>query len=114
MEELKRGDKIYLDENNTKESSINEYLECRNGIVEVFEYRDDFGYGLKTRLFVCENTKQEVISIIRQTWSDITKEWNEENMSFDTNSIIFLRALLNHKTGNQLGGKYSLVRDLKY
>jgi len=110
MEKLKRWDKIYLDVEKTKESSVNRYLECRDGLVEVFEYRDTSDYGSKIRLFLCDNTKHEVKSIIRQTWSDFTKEWIEEEMSFDTDSFVFLKALVNNKN-EESGGKYSLVRD---
>lgn len=111
MEKLKRGDKIYLDDKaKTKESTINNYLSCRDGIVEVFEYNDSSGYGSKTRLFLCENTKHEVISIVRQTWNDFAKEWIEEEMTFDTDSFVFLKALINNKK-EELGGEYSLVRD---
>ena len=111
MEKLKRWDKIYLDDKaKTKESAINDYLSCRDGIVEAFEYNDTSGYGSKTRLFLCENTKQEVISIVRQTWNNLAKEWIEEDMTFDTNSFVFLKALINNKK-EELGGKYFLVRD---
>ena len=35
MENLNRGDKIYLDDKaKTKESTINNYLSCRDGIVD--------------------------------------------------------------------------------
>ena len=110
MNKLNRGDKIYLDYEKTKESAINAYLECRDGIVEVYEYRDESGYGSKTRLFLCENTKHECISIVRQVWSDFNKQWNEEEMSFDSDSFVFLKALITGKK-NELGGNYSLVRD---
>ena len=110
MEKLNRGDKIYLDDKSkTKESTINNYLSCRDGIVEVFEYKDSSGYGSKTRLFLCENTKHEVVSIVRQTWNDFSKEWIEEEITFDTDSFVFLKALINNKK-EELGGKYSLVR----
>lgn len=110
MNKLNRGDKIYLDDEKTKESAINTYLECRDGIVEVYEYRDESGYGSKTRLFLCENTKHECISIVRQVWSDSNKQWNEEEMSFDSDSFVFLKALITGEK-NELGGNYSLVRD---
>lgn len=111
MEKLNRGDKIYLDgDTKNKESMVNHFLSCRDGIVEVFEYRDCSGYGSKVRLFLCENTKHEVISIIRQSYNDLKKEWIEEEMSFDTNSFVFLKALINNKKEEQ-GGKYFLVRD---
>ena len=108
MEKLKRGDKIYLDTEKTKESAINTYLACRDGIVEVFEYSDSSGYGSETRLFLCENTKHEVTSIVRQTRID--KGWSEEEMTFDTDSFSFLKALIKNKK-EELGGEYTLVRD---
>lgn len=109
MKKLNRGDKIYLDKAKTKESAINNYLSCRDGIVEVFEYRDTSGYGPKVRLFLCEDTKHEVISIVRQTWNYFSKEWIEEEMTFDRDSFVFLKALIYNKK-EELGGKYSLVR----
>ncbi len=110
MEKLNRGDKIYLDKEETKESFVNIYLECRDGIVEVYEYNDESGYGLETRLFLCHNTKHETISIIRQIWSDSIKEWIEEEMVFDSDSFYFLKGLIN---GNKdvSGGEYFLIRD---
>ena len=110
MEKLKRGDKIYLDSNNTKESLVNTYLYCRDGIVEVYEYCDTSGYGSRTRLFLCSNTKHESVSIIRQTWNSIGDEWIEENMSFDRDSFEFLEAIIEGKTDAE-GGKYTMVRD---
>lgn len=111
MEKLNRGNKIYLDgREKTKESVVNDYLSCRDGIVEVIEYRDTSGYGSKTRLFLCEDTKHEVTSIVRHTWNDLTKGWIEQEMTFDTDSFILLKALINSKK-EELGEKYSLVRD---
>jgi len=110
MEKLNRGDKIYLDTEKTEESSVNQYLDCRDGIVEVYEYNDYSGHGSKTRLFLCENTKHESLSIIRQTWNDFEKKWIEEDMGFDSDSFVFLRAIINGKK-DEFGGKYCLVRD---
>ena len=109
MEQLKRGDKIYLDDSKTKESAVNHYLDCRDGIVEVYEYRDESGYGFKNRLFLCEDAKHEESSIIRQIYVDSIKTWVEEELSFDTDSFIFLKALLNGKH-DERGGEYTLVR----
>jgi len=110
MEKLNRGDKIYLDTEKTEESGVNEYLDCRDGIVEVYEYRDFSGYGLKTRLFLCQNTKHESVCIIRQTWNDLAKKWIEEDMLFDSDSFVFLKDIINGAKAER-GGKYSLVRD---
>lgn len=109
MEQLKRGDKIYLDDSKTKESSVNHYLDCRDGIVEVYEYRDESGYGSKTRLFYCQDTKHESTAVIRQIYSDFKKEWVEETMFFDSDSFEYLRKLLNGKH-DERGGEYTLVR----
>lgn len=109
MEKLKRGDKIYLDENKTEESAVNSYLDCRDGVVRCYEYNDMSGYGSKVRLFECENTKHEHICIIRQTYSNLTKRWIEENMCFDSDSFDFLKALIKREE-ECLGGKYTLVR----
>ena len=110
MEKLKRGDKIYLDKNQEKESAVNTFLECRDGIVEVYEYNDCSGYGSKTRLFYCQDTKHESTSIIRQIYIDFKNEWVEQTMDFDSDSFAFLKAIINGEE-NALGGKYTLVRD---
>tara|TARA_R110000822_G_scaffold40631_1_gene110401 strand:+ start:415 stop:750 length:336 start_codon:yes stop_codon:yes gene_type:complete len=110
MEKLKRGDKIYLDKDETKESEINGFLSCRDGVVEMYEYNDCSGYGSKTRMFLCDNTKHESKALIRQTYNSLSKEWIEESMYFDSDSFVFLEALLNSKD-DELGGKYTLVRD---
>lgn len=110
MEKLNRGDKIFLDSENKKESFVNDYLECRDGIVEVYEYRDESGYGSKTRLFLCENTKHESVSIIRQIWIENKKEWFEQYMVFDSDSFVFMKALINNKK-DEFCGTYTLVRD---
>lgn len=110
MEKLNRGDKIYLDKDKTKESEINHFLNCRDGIVEVYEYNDSSGYGSETRMFLCRNTKHESVALIRQTYNSLDKEWVEESMHFDSDSFVYLEALINGKE-NELGGKYYLVRD---
>jgi len=110
MERLKRGDKIYLDIDKTKESEINSFLACRDGIVEVYEYNDCSGYGAKIRLFLCNNTKHENIALIRQTYNSLDKEWMEESMHFDSDSFVYLQAIINGKK-DELGGDFSLVRD---
>lgn len=110
MERLNRGDKIYLDENQKKESLVNEYLTCRDGVVSLYEYRNSSGYGSKTRLFYCIDTKHESESIILQTWNIILKEWIEESIIFDSDSFKFLKAIINGKE-DESGGKYSVIRD---
>jgi len=107
MEKLNRGDKIYLDKNKEKESAVNLFLDCRDGIVEVYEYNSDSGYGAKTRLFLCEDYKHESICIIRQTWID--DKWIEECMDFDSDSFSYLKALINGEE-NESGGRYTEVR----
>ena len=109
MQQLKRGDKIYLDKEKLIESQVNKYLECRDGVVECYEYRDCSGYGSKTRLFLCRDTKHESVSLIRQT-EVFNKEWMEQTVDFDSDSFVFLESIINGKK-DQLGGKYTLVRD---
>ncbi len=110
MKKLNRGDKIYIDKEKKEESYVNEYLSCRDGIIEVYEYMDFSGYGSETRLFFCQNTKHEHISIIRQTYNSLSETWDEEIMTFDTDSFSFLKAIINNKK-DQLGGEYTEVRD---
>lgn len=108
MEKLKRGDKIAILSEN--ESIIDNYLSCRDGIVEMYEYHDHSGYGQKTRLFLCQNTKHESVSIVRHYWHDTLKGWSEEDMSFDTDSFEIFKALI---FGNKevRGGKYFEIRN---
>ena len=110
MERLNKGDKVYLDTNETKESEINHFLDCRDGVVEVYEYNDCSGYGAKTRMFLCRNTKHESVALIRQTYNSLNKEWMEESMHFDSDSFVFLEALINGKK-DEFTNEYSLVRD---
>lgn len=105
---MKRGDKIYLDSDNTKESAVNPYLACRDGVVEIYEYRDCSGYGGKTKLYLCRNTKHESISIIRQTLVD--KEWREEEMAFDSDSFSLMESLIKGDYNN-IHGEYKKLRD---
>jgi hypothetical protein len=109
MDKLNRGDKLFLDKEETKESDVNSFLSCRDGIVECYEYRDESGYGMKTRLFLCENTKHECVSVIRQAYSDYGGKWIENTMEFDSDSFEFLRALITGKE-TERGGVYTLVR----
>jgi hypothetical protein len=110
MERLKRGDKIYLDTDETKESEVNYFLDCRDGVVEVYEYNDCSGYGAKTRVFLCRNTKHESVALIRQLYNSLNKEWMEESMHFDSDSFVFVEALINGRE-DEFTGKFSLVRD---
>ena len=110
MEKLNRGDKIYLDTSKTKESEINPFLNCRDGVVEMYKYNDCSGYGDKTRMFLCRNIKHERVAIIRQTYNNLSKEWMEESMHFDSDSFVFVEALINGKK-DEFTGEYSLVRD---
>ena len=109
MDKLNRGDKLFLDKEETKESDVNSFLSCRDGIVECYEYRDESGYGMKTRLFLCENTKHECVSVIRQAYSIHGGQWSESVMEFDSDSFEFLRALITGKE-TERGGVYTLVR----
>ena len=110
MGQLKRGDKIYLDENKMQGSTVNTFLDCRDGIVEVCEYKDESGYGSKTRLFLFKDAKHESVSIIRQIYIDFEKRWVEQDMDFNSDSFEFLKAIINGEK-NALGGKYTLVRN---
>lgn len=110
MKKLKRGDYIYLDEENKNPSLVNQYLLCRDGVVEAYEYTDCSGYGSLTRIFLCEDVKHEAVSIIRQVYNDYNQEWVEEEMSFDSDSYVFLASLIRGEH-NALGGTYMLVRD---
>lgn len=105
LEKLKRGDKIYLDKDNTIESEVNKYLECRDGIVEAYEYRDESGYGFPARIFMCQDSKHETVAIIRQTLYG--NGWEEEAIHFDNYSFAFLEALIG---GKKLDG-YVMVRN---
>jgi len=108
---MNRGDKIYLDKENTIESCINQYLACRDGIVRMSEYYSDSGYGLKTRIFLCKNTKHETVCVVRQT-INLSGNWIEEYMIFDSDSFELFKALINETEID--GGTYSTIRDYNY
>lgn len=110
MEKLNKGDKIYLDKDETKESEVNGFLACRDGVVTMYEYHDSSGYGSKTRLFLCRDVKHETIAIVRQTYIRFTEEWAEESMHFDLDSFVYLEAIINRKE-DEAGATFSLVRD---
>ena len=110
MIKIQKGGKLFLDKYNLEESAVNKFLDCRDGVVECYEYNDESGYGSKVRLFLCEDTKHESIALIRQTFNNISKEWQEECFYFDTDSFKFLKALIGGKE-NELGGVYTCVRD---
>lgn len=110
MEKLNRGDKIYLDKENTVESAVNTFLDCRDGIVHMVEYHDTSGYGCRTRFFYCINAKHEYCALIRQVNIDNDKGWREESMFFDSDSFEFVESLINLDI-KSLGNKYTLVRD---
>ena len=110
MEKLNFRDKIYLDKAQKKQSEVNVFLKCRDGIIELYEYYDGCGYRSKTRLFLCEDTKHESMAVIRQTYSEYSNEWLEQVMYFDTDSFAYLKALINGKK-DELGGEYFLIRD---
>jgi|GEM_PF-5520424 len=97
---MKRGDKLYEE----GDSAVDPYLACRDGIVNCVEYIDGSGYGSKTKLYLCENTKHEFISIVREC------NGIEESLDFDTDSFKFLSALLENRT-DELGGKFTTLRD---
>ena len=108
LKPMNRGDKLYLDEAEMIESAVNHYLSCRDGIVEAWEYVDESGYGSNVRLFLCKDTKHEAVSIVRQTWIELGKGWMEEVMSFDSDSFMYLEAIITGK--KDLSGTHLLVR----
>ena len=94
----------------SEESEVYGFIICRDGIVECYEYNDMSGYGAKTRLFLCEDTKHESIAVIRQTYNIISEEWIEDSLYFDRDSFQFLKALIGNKK-DEPGGKYFLIRN---
>lgn len=91
--------KIYLHDGT--ESAVNSYLTCRDGLVYKKEYYSDGGYGNRTVLFTCFNTKHESVSIIRQTY--IRGEIHEDVMDFYSDDYEFLVELVK--------GQGEVVRD---
>lgn len=88
----KRGHKIYLDRDNKIESDVNQYLNCRDGVVEMIEYRDDSGYGSWTKLYLCRDIKHESVCLIRQV--ECNGLYSEESLYFDSDSFEQLQYLL--------------------
>lgn len=113
LTKMEIGGKIFLDENlpdPKQESNVNDYLGCRDGVVEAYTYRDTSGYGSLTRLFLCQNAKHDTSSIIRQTYDETTKVWREEELVFDDDSLLYLKALLTGIPG-KLTDEFLVVRD---
>lgn len=107
---LSRGSKIYLDVENTVESAVNQYLDCRDGIVKMIEYAADSGYGSPSRLFLCIDSKHETVALIRQHRTIRMGGWIEEATYFDSDSFEFLECLI---TGNpnRFGKEVHILRD---
>lgn len=104
-----RGHKIYLNPEQTKESEVNRFFACRDGIITMTEYYDECGYGSLTRLYLCRDTKHESVCIIRQT--KLTKDtWTEETMFFDSDSFANFLHLLGNKE-NPYEAEIKLLRD---
>lgn len=97
---MKRGDKLYED----RDFVVDLYLDCRDGIVKCVEYNDMSGYGSKIKLYLCENIKYEVISLIREV------NGIEEVMDFDLDFFKFFLVLFNNKI-DELGSKFIILRD---
>lgn len=83
-------DKIYLHDGS--ESAVNNYLTCRDGIVRRASYFSDAGYGVKTEIYLCENTKHESISIVRLT--NIDGSLYEDVLNFYSDDFEFLKILI--------------------
>ena len=94
MEKLKRWDKIYLDKDNTEESVVNQFLDCRDGIVDVVEYTDESGYGNKSRIFLCKDHKHEFVYVVSQYYNSLYERWYENYLSFDSDSYKHFEALI--------------------
>lgn len=109
MDKMYRGDKLYLDKEQKKESCINRYLECRDGIINVFEY-ETICYQ-KERLFYCEDSKHDSICIVRHTYSDTEKEWIEECIDFSSDDFKFLKALVTGEPSQYNCEPYFTIRD---
>ena len=90
------------------ESEVNPFLDCRDGIVECYEYTDCSGRGSKVKLFLCENTKHESVAIIRQ-YKTLNGDLQEESMYYESDDFKFLSALI--KGDIYEFGEYTLVRD---
>jgi hypothetical protein len=110
MQKLNRGDKIYLDTQQTKESSINSFLDCRDATIHAYEFNQDSGYGSKVRFILCDNYKHEVMMLVKQTYSNTTKEWSEIQIDFDSDSFRFLKSLINYEP-TALGEEYFIIRE---
>lgn len=68
------------------ESAVNEFLTCRDGVVEMIEFRSDSGYGIPHRFFNCYNTKHEVRAYVLQYY-DSESIWREDVISSDADSF---------------------------
>jgi hypothetical protein len=87
---------IYLDSEHRKESEVNPFLTCRDGVVEMIEFTNCSGYGAKCRLFRCSNTKHEVEALILQEYIS-HDNWLETVINLDSDSFKYLDILLGVK-----------------
>lgn len=98
---------IFLDKENTIPSYVNQYLTCRDGIVNMIEFNEDSGYGVKCRFFRCSNTKYESECIVLQ--KELSGIWKEEIISIDFDSFKYLEILLGIK--KDIDNKIIIYRD---
>ena len=102
-----RGHKLYNDKAEAEESLANPYFDCRDGVINAVEYNDESGYGSRTQLLLCEDTKHESTALIRRVYID--GKWLEEVMYFDSDSFGYLEALIKGEN-KPYGGKIELLR----
>ena len=77
---------MYLRNDINQPSHVNEFLTCRDGIVEMIAFNSDSGYGIPHRFFNCYNTKHEVRAYVLQYYRS-GELWREDVISSDSDSF---------------------------
>ena len=84
---------IFLDKEKTKPSVVNDFLTCRDGTVEMIEFREDSGYGRRCRFFKCVNYKHEVHAMVFQRLLNDGR-CTEDYIISDSDSFSFIDKVL--------------------
>lgn len=94
---IERGEKKFILKDGT-ESALNQFIDCRDGIIYKREYMDCSGYGSLTTAYYCKNTKHESVAIIIHTYEDRFRASDtgiyEKALFFDSDSWREIEKLL--------------------
>ena len=93
---------IFLDKEKTKPSVVNDFLTCRDGTVEMIEFREESGYGGTCRFFKCVNYKHEIHAMVFQGLLD-DGGYIENYIISDSDSFSLINKVLHVKGTDNKG-----------